>query len=381
LGEELPGWVLVLSAAHVHDLHLADVQSLVDVLGGVEDLRLEHVVGVALGLQSELVLLDFEFLLPPLVLGHQLVVQGHLLGLVLHLLELLFLGLQLDLLLHFEDLALAAELQLLPLELVVQLVVADPLEVLRLGLLLFVLELLLEELGLLLLFHERRRGGVLGPEFVHGGLSDERLLVDGLVGVGGDPLGFLSAGLPELGLEVGEERSGGDLDVLHFAGLEPNTPTRQDLLHLLFHTVSELASILKNIIESQVCNSISDDGYCHIFKFVVCIDWHLLFEIVTESFVASEWSLFFSVNAPDQHTSDSNTLHFGRNLFSNEINLTDECWELDDLVSRKSPCGHTYTLLDHITVSNDEHPLVCLCFDPEIHGEFEALLSTVTHDS
>jgi hypothetical protein len=68
LCEELSCWVLVLSAAHVDDLHLADVEAFVDVLGCVEDLCLENVVGVALGLELELVLVVFEFLLDSLVL-------------------------------------------------------------------------------------------------------------------------------------------------------------------------------------------------------------------------------------------------------------------------------------------------------------------------
>jgi len=59
-----------LSAAHVDDLHFADMEALVNVLGCFEDLCLENVVGVALGLKLELVFLVFELLFGFLVFCH-----------------------------------------------------------------------------------------------------------------------------------------------------------------------------------------------------------------------------------------------------------------------------------------------------------------------
>lgn len=118
---------MVLGAAHVNDLHFANAETLVDVLGGFEDLCLENVVGVALGLKLEPIFVVFELLLNPLIFGNYLVIQRHLLGLILNLLEFLFFGLELDLLLHFKDLTLSAELQLLPLKLIVHFVIANPL--------------------------------------------------------------------------------------------------------------------------------------------------------------------------------------------------------------------------------------------------------------
>ena len=191
----------------------------------------------------------------------------------------------------------------------------------------------------------------------------------------------MSARFSEFCLEIREQGFRGNLHILDFASFEPNTPTGEDLLHFFFHTISELASILENIVESQVSNSVSDDRYCHIFKFVVCISWHLLFQIFTESLVGPEWSLVFSVDAPNEHACDSNTLHFRRNLFRDKIDLADQSWKFDDLVSWHGPCCHTDTFLDHITVSNDEHPLVGLCFDPEIQGELESSLASEAHDS
>jgi len=106
-----------------------------------------------------------------------------LLSLILNLLEFLFFGFKLDLLLHLKDLTLSTELQLLSLKFVVHFVISNPLEVLGLSFLLFILELFLEQFSLLLLFHESGLGRILSPQFVHGGLSDESFFVDRLVGV------------------------------------------------------------------------------------------------------------------------------------------------------------------------------------------------------
>jgi hypothetical protein len=99
-----------LSTAHVNDFHFADSEFVINVLGGFEHLCLQNVVRVALGLKFELVLLVFELLSNPLIFCRQLVVEGHLLGLVLNLFEFLFLSLELNLLLHFEDFTLSAKL-------------------------------------------------------------------------------------------------------------------------------------------------------------------------------------------------------------------------------------------------------------------------------
>jgi len=106
-----------------------------------------------------------------------------LLGLILNLLKFLFFGLELDLLLHFKDLTLSAELQFFPLKFVVHFIIANPLEILCLSFLLFILELLLEKFSLLLLLHESSLGRILSSQFVHGSLSHESFFIDGLIGI------------------------------------------------------------------------------------------------------------------------------------------------------------------------------------------------------
>lgn len=116
-----------------------------------------------------------------------------MLGLILNLLKFLLFGLELDLLLHFEDLTLSAELEFLSLKFIVHFIISNPLKILCLRFLLLIFELFLEKLCLLLLFHESSLGRILGPQFVHGGLSNECFFVDGLVGICGNSFGFLSA--------------------------------------------------------------------------------------------------------------------------------------------------------------------------------------------
>jgi hypothetical protein len=54
-------------------------------------------------------------------------------------------------------------------------------------------------------------------------------------------------------------------------------------------------------------------------------------------------------------------------LLGIEAYLLDQRWELDGLVTRLDPCGETNTLLNELTVSNDQEPLVGVGFNPVVH--------------
>lgn len=58
-----------------------------------------------------------------------------------------------------------------------------------------------------------------------------------------------------------------------------------------------------------------------------------------------------------------------------EAYLLDQRWELDGLVTWLNPCGETNTLLEELTVSNDQEPLVGVGFDPVVHDLFVGFLT------
>jgi len=75
--------------------------------------------------------------------------------------------------------------------------------------------------------------------------------------------------LSKLSLKIRKHGPWRDLDFHDFACFKPNTPTSENFFHLIFDSISEFTSVLENIIQCQISNSISDDGYCHCFKLTV----------------------------------------------------------------------------------------------------------------
>jgi len=55
-------------------------------------------------------------------------------------------------------------------------------------------------------------------------------------------------------------------------------------------------------VDRQVSDSVSDDRDGNVLQFMVRFSRHLLLKILSKGFVASKWSFFVSVNAPDKHT-------------------------------------------------------------------------------
>lgn len=199
------------------------------------------------------------------------------------------------------DFALAIEFEFLPLKLVIHFIIPNLLLIPGLSFLLLEYKLFFEKGSRLHLLHQMGRSICFSGEFVHFCLSDQGFLADDSLGICRNLLSFLSALLPELSLKISEQRPRGYLHILNFTSFKPDSPTMKDFLHFFFDSISEFTSVLEDIVEGQVCDSISDDGDNHLLKFVVALDSCLLFEIISESLVGSEWTLTFSMNAPDEH--------------------------------------------------------------------------------
>lgn len=314
LANELTSWVFVSGAraTHVDYLHLSNVEMLVDRLGSLEELVLHDVLGEALGLDlvhlshvGELLLLDKVSLL-----------ESDLLSVVLFLLELLLLGFELDLKFNIIELSLLCELKPLSAKDIGQLSLTDLLQVVSLLPNLSDLKLLGEELTLglldskgLLSFEDLHLDVTLCLDPVVLFISGNGLLVDDLVSISLDSLGFHSVLLSELGLEVNEETLGGDSNVDDLNSFYPDTPASDDLLHLILDTISEHVSVFPDIDESHVCNPVSDDRYGHTLKLSVSNTRGALVKVVSERLVASEWTIGLSVDTPDEDAIDLYTLH------------------------------------------------------------------------
>lgn len=96
------------------------------------------------------------------------------------------------------------------------------------------------------------------------GLSLKLILSNFVVYLTLDLFGVLSTFLSELCLEISEQRLGSNFDINDLTSFEPDTPTSDDFLHFLLDSISELRSILQDIIDGHVCDSVSDDRDGHV---------------------------------------------------------------------------------------------------------------------
>lgn len=74
----------------------------------------------------------------------------------------------------------------------------------------------------------------------------------------------MSTFLSELCLEIREQRLGSNFDINDLTSFEPDTPTSNDFLHFLLDSISELGSVLQDIVDGHVGDSISDDRDGHV---------------------------------------------------------------------------------------------------------------------
>lgn len=364
------------------DIKITDAKVIVGFLGGLKEEIVQDVRSVVLGLHLEISLQVVEFLLLGLVLVLKSVLVVLELSLVLGLEKLLLFFLLLDLDINLLLLVFLLELNGFDVGLEGKLLLLEDLLGLDLSSLLLDLQFLLEDFTFLLQFLDVVfvvNHNLLGTGFllnlVLSGISLEFFLGDLLVDVGGDSLGVLATGFSELGLEVLEERRRHNSDILDLNSFEPHSPSGQKLLDFFFDTVSELVSVFQNFIKAHVGNSVSDDGGGHRSQLLVSLFWVRAQELFTEVLVALERTITLSVDAPDNHSFDLNSLHLGGYLRSAEVNLVNLTGEDHSLVAWHDPGLEADTALDHLTISDHEHPLVGLGLLPQSLGIVEPSVS------
>jgi len=208
--------------------------------------------------------------------------------------------------------------------------------------------------------------------------SGEIILCNLIVDLSLNFFSILSRLLSELCLKVSEKTPGGNFDIDNLASLEPDTPTSDDFLHLLFDSVSELGSVLQDIVDGHVSDSISDNGHSHIFKLSISDIRGFTHEIISKRFVASEWAILFSVNTPDEDTTDLDSLHLGGHLLSLEVYLIDKGREFYVLVVWHFPSAKTDTFFDHFSISDYNKPLVGLRLDVKLKSPLVPIVARVT---
>jgi len=172
----------------------------------------------------------------------------------------------------------------------------------------------------------------------------------------------------------------GNLNINDFASFEPDTPSSNELLHFIFDTVSQLWPVLKDITDGQISNPVSDDRNSHVLKFLIGNSWSRLCEqILTKTFIASEWSIFFSVYTPDKNSWDFDTLHLCSNLLSFEIDFVNETRELHVLISRQDPSAETDASFDHFSISDYNKPFIRRGLNIKLFSPFEQIFTWEVH--
>jgi hypothetical protein len=104
-------------------------------------------------------------------------------------------------------------------------------------------------------------------------------------------------------------------------------------------------------------------------------------QVVSKALVAFEWSLFIPVDAPNEHACNFHSLHFSGDLRGFEVDFVDETWELDSLVARHDPSAETNSALHHISISDDNHPLISFGLHPKLLGNLVDLETSRSQDN
>jgi hypothetical protein len=122
-------------------------------------------------------------------------------------------------------------------------------------------------------------------------------------------------------------------------------------LHFIFNSCPEFASILKNVVNSEISNPISHNWDSHAVELVVGDDWSLCLKIRTKALVAFEGTIIASIDRPNEHAWYLDTLHLSSDLLGLEVDLVDQTWESNDLISWHYPSAQTDTALYTLSVS------------------------------
>ena len=128
-----------------------------------------------------------------------------------------------------------------------------------------------------------------------------------------DLLSFELSLLSELCLKIGEQSVRWDFDLCDFNRFKPDSPAFELILQVILHVILEMVSVLQNFLERRVSDEVSKHWFAHSFDIGVGItSLHIL--------VASERSIFFSVDTPEGKTADFNTLHLFGHIVGRELN-------------------------------------------------------------
>jgi hypothetical protein len=173
-----------------------------------------------------------------------------------------------------------------------------------------------------------------------------------------EELGDLLHLLSEVGLQILEERARADLDICDLNSLEPDAPALDQLEHFLADCLAHSSSVAQHLLDSRVGNAVANNGRRHRCQGVVRTGWVLRTNVRAKVLVGIEGAVADSVDCPNQHARNSDSLHLGSHLLRGELCLVDPGWELGDLVEWSLESRKADTSLLHLAVPHDEDPLV-----------------------
>lgn len=163
-------------------------------------------------------------------------------------------------------------------------------------------------------------GGVVN-DLLHLELVLGSLLVNLVVDVSSVKLSLLFLPLSEAGLQVLEQGLRKNCDVGNLDGLEPDTPTLDEVLHVCDNTITDLLTVSNEVLKSVICNNRTHDGRSLGGQVVISGLGNPVAQVLSQVHVSFVWTSFMLVNGPDQSTRNFNTLHVSVDLLGGKFNL------------------------------------------------------------
>lgn len=120
--------------------------------------------------------------------------------------------------------------------------------------------------------------------------------------------GGLAVCFTELSLQIFEESTRANTHICDFHGLKPDSPALYHFCHLRFDGFTESLTILDDLIDCGVRDSVTDNSATHLLKGVVSV--LVIAEILAYELVGFHWAIACSEDSPHDHRVDLKTLHF-----------------------------------------------------------------------
>lgn len=130
-------------------------------------------------------------------------------------------------------------------------------------------------------------------------------------------------GLAELALHVAKYTLGENLDIGNLNSFEPDAPALSNRSNRLHDEVSDMLAFFDNLHDLGIGNVVSDDSSDGGVDQIVSGGWNILYKIITEVLVSLHGAITFTVNLPDNHSGNFNTLHFLGDLLATKVNFVD----------------------------------------------------------